>query len=282
MLLGLSRWKSTFQLYAEKVGLLALSQDEQEWIEWGHRLEPVIARKYEDETGRTTSDPGDWTIAIGDEPWMLATLDREVMVTADAKTPTPVAGASLGVLELKNAIEWKRDEWQEEPPLEYQVQLQHQLAVTGYAWGSLAVLIGGRSFLWVDMPRNDRFIAKLLEHEAAFWHRVQHQQPPDPDASQATADALAALFPKEGTGAFVTLGGEDATALDNSRMAAKAEIDRLGVIVDECDNKLKALIGLNVGCVMPNGAIYSWKHQQRSAYTVPASEFRVLRRRPAK
>lgn len=280
VVLGLSKWKSPFNLYAEKVGLLAPSPEELEWMEWGRRLEPVIAQKYEDDTGRQTRDLGDYALTTGDEPWLIATLDREVL--ADHTPNKPLAPLVPGVLELKNAIEYKRDEWAEEPPLEYQVQLQHQLAVTGYSWGSLAVLIGGRAFLWTDMDRNDRFIAKLLEHEAAFWQRVVREQPPEPDASKATADALAALFPKEGIAELVRLGGEDALELDNARMAAKLESEKLKTVLDECDNKLKALIGANVGCVMPNGAIYTWKHQSRAGYTVAPTEFRVLRRSPVR
>jgi len=45
VILGLTKWKSPMGLYAEKTGLVPMGQEETDLLEWGNRLEPVIALK---------------------------------------------------------------------------------------------------------------------------------------------------------------------------------------------------------------------------------------------
>lgn len=280
-ILGINPWKSALALYTEKVGIAAPNVSESEIMEWGHRLEAPIAEAYEDETGRTVFDPGDFEIqrhrTLG---FMMATLDRVVLdVTKDPpKKPLPTPGD--GVLEIKTTGAFNADEWEDEPPLFYQVQVQHQLAVTGLAWGSLAVLIGGQQFRWIDLKRNDAFIEKLIQAEDEFWWRVKNLNPPPPDNTKSSADALAILFPKE-TEDTIALPGEfseaDAAIVEANDLIKKAEATIL-----DAQNKLKAAIGVHAFAFLPNGVRYSWKQQTRPSFTAPETTFRVLRRKAPK
>lgn len=264
---GVSSWKSPFQLWGEKVGLPTEELDG-EWLEWGIRLEPVIAEKYAEETGRRLVDPEPFTVLRHPErPWCLATIDRYV---ADAGQP-------LGVLELKTAASWKADEWADEPPVAYQVQLQHQLAVTGASWGSLAVLIGGQRFRWCDLPRNDRFIAILLEREAAFWRRVETGDPPPVDGREGTRELLQALYPESTPGQVVALPGA-ALAWDQQRLEAHAQVQHWTERKTEAENLLKQAIGPAERGIAPNGVTYVWATTTRKAYSVAATTVRTLRR----
>lgn len=260
-------------------------------MEWGHLLEPVIAAKYERETGRSTWDPGDFHIDRSAEaPFMIATLDRVVNpigapdlspithTVAAGLIELPPVGGVPGVLELKNASQFKKAEWKEEPPLPFLVQVQHQMAVTGHLWGSIAVLIGGNSFLWTDIPRNDEFISRLMLAEDAFWQRVLRKDPPPPDASASAKHALYALYPTP-LDDHIDLNHE-ALGLDTRRLIAKRKRDEAETEIDECENKLKALIGTHAAGVMPNGAIYKWSPRKREAHTVKASAWRQLDRVP--
>jgi hypothetical protein len=84
---------------------------------------------------------------------MVAALDMEI------KDPSLDAGAQKldfpakgnGSLEIKTKDPWAEffDE-EGNPPLEVMVQHQHQLAVSGFEWGSIAVLMG-RRFYFVDL-----------------------------------------------------------------------------------------------------------------------------------
>lgn len=275
VILGLSKWQSPMGLYAEKVGLVPISQEESDLLEWGQRLEPVIAGKYADETGREIRDPGSFTIQKStDVDFQIATLDRIVM---GGQPAAPLSHDGPGALELKNVMEFRRDDWDEEPPLLYQVQVQHQMAVTGFRWGSIAAIIGGRSFVWADIPRNERFIAILLQREEEFWRRVVDQRPPPPDGSEATTEILKALYPKVEDGEIIA-APPDLIAYADQLAAAKLEIKAAEAKEKEAENMIKAFIGAHLGCVLPNGVGFTLKAQTRAAHAVKESTFRVLRR----
>lgn len=274
VILGLSKYKSPLALYAEKAGLVDEDDQEHDALEWGRRLEPVIAAKYEEVTGRTTFDPGAFELQRNaSEPWMFATLDRIV-------TAPPADGAlpydSPGVLELKTAAAWARDQWDKEPPPIYQVQVQHQLAVTGHLWGSIAVLIGGRTFRWQDIERNETFIARLMALEHEFWLRIQRRDPPPPDGTRATSEVLAMLYPHEEH--EQTQLPAEAAGWDIQRETAIRAIEQAEEKKTEAENRIKAAIGNHAIGVMPNGVRYHWKSINRKAYAVEASSYRKLTR----
>ncbi len=275
IILGVSKWKSPLQLFAEKTGLADVTEDEKDWLRWGHRLEPVIADAYEEETGRTTYDPGDFEIQkSADAPWMIATLDRLVTGWSTDRHVPPVEAP--GVLELKTTSAWRREDWKDEPPLAYQIQLQHQLAVTGHLWGSIAVLIGGQTFQWTDIRRNDLFIEQMMAAEERFWKRVQRREPPEPDSSVSTTKILHALYPKEENDA-IDLPIE-AVEWDKDRALAAEIIKTQEEIKRECENRLKAVIGNHAVGILPSGSRYTWKTSVRGGYTVAPTTTRILRR----
>jgi putative phage-type endonuclease len=265
--LGASPWKSPFKLFCEKIGLVNASAEETEAMEWGNLLEPLIAEKYERETQRSLIDHGRFTLHVNDaRPFLFATLDREILQREQRSTP--------GVLEIKTTGIFHAEEWAEEPPLVYQIQLQHQMAVMGWAWGSLAVLIGGQRFLWTDIERNDRFIAILLEREEEFWARIQRLDPPAPDAT--SKDLLGKLYPKD-DGASASLPPE-AVEWDARLVEAKAQLTHWTMVKDDAESLLKGSIGEATYGVLVNGTRYSWKASDRKGYTVEPSTVRSLRR----
>lgn len=263
VILGLSPWKSALQLYAEKLGLMDLAQAETEYLKWGLRLEPVMREAYAEETGRSTSTDDPFTIQI--HPffdWMFATLDGYA-IDADKGT---------GVLELKTANVSAHRDWQDGAPLMYQVQVQHQLAVTGLQWGAIAVLIGGNTFLHYDVERDDAFIERLIQAENLFWTRTCRGQAPDPDHSESAALALGKLYPTPVA---------NRVALPPAVLEFDAQRQRgIELILEgerlktEAENHVKAALQANVEGILPNGVVYTWKTQERAGRS-----FRVLRRR---
>ena len=53
-------------------------------------------------------------------------------------------------------------------PDEYQLQIQHYMAVTGYAGAYIAVLIGGNTFRWKFVERDEELISMLIQFEHVF------------------------------------------------------------------------------------------------------------------
>jgi len=268
-LYGESPWQSPMSLWAEKRGLTAPIDEGNvpDYIKWGLKLEPLIASAFAEDTGREVIDIPPFTIERDlAHPELLATLDRRQRTAV-----------GIGVLELKSTNFFARKQWSEGVPLYYQIQVQHQLMVTGEPYASVAVLIAGSEFLWCDIPRNDAFIDDLRRRVIEFWAMVLADVTPAPDASAATKEALSRIFPGETSPEFVPLTA-DAVAWDEKRLQGKAMIEAGKTLVDEAEAHLKLAIGENLGAVLPNNVTYTWKQQTRKPYTVQGSTFRVLRR----
>jgi putative phage-type endonuclease len=275
---GFSKWKSRFQLWCEKTGKVPETDllEEKEFVRWGSILEEPIAQRYVEITGRRLVDRGRFAIRRHPErPWMHCTIDREIPFIADqsylAMPPMP----SPGDLSIKNTNEFAKKDWEDEPPIPYQIQLQHELAVTGMQWGSFAVLIGGNKFLWKDVPRNDRFIAMLLEVEEEFWDYVRRDEPPPVDGSSQTREVLSRLYPKD-SGESCDLPAE-AEGWLASRAQLTAAMKRTREELDAVENNIKAALKeASIGLLDGVPAV-SWKRQHRSGYAVPATDCRILR-----
>jgi len=168
IVLGLNSYVSPYQLWLVKTGK-AKSEDLSDVpiVHWGNVLEEPIAEEYERVSGnkirRLTS-----TLFHKKYPHMLCHLDRKI--EGERKH-----------LECKFAM-MARDEWGESGsdfvPLKYIVQVQHQLAVTGYDEADLAVLIGGYDFRIYPFKRDEALIARIEKDVTAFWQCVETDTPP--------------------------------------------------------------------------------------------------------
>lgn len=270
--LGLNPWKSALALYAEKLEIAEPSAEETEAMEWGIALEPVIAEKYAARTGRKLADPEPFTIYRSRKhEFMTATPDRFIL--GDPR--------GLGVLQIKAVGAFKAEEWETEPPVYYQVQVQQEMAVSGATWGSLAALIGGQRLLWYDLARSERFVKVLAEKEAVFWARLVAMDPPPVDGSESAREVLRRLYPKETPGLVVNLPGE-AVEWDTELQALKDQGKAYEAKRTELENRIKAAIGEAESGVLPNGTTYTWKASERKGYVVEPTITRTLRRKEAK
>lgn len=267
-LLGLSPWESPYSLWAKKTGRVVDDGEETEWQEWGNRIEPLICDKYAEETGRKVIDHGRFAIRYSENmPGLSATLDREVIA---------FDGRGNGCMDAKNVNAFKASEWDDGPPLLYQVQLQAQMEVTGYTWGSLAVLIGGNTFRWADVERNEAFIAVMRRKVAEFMELVRTDTPPPVDGSPSTAEVLRKLYPKD-SGETVALPG-DAEGWTSEVEMCDREIKQYEARRMEARNKIIAALGDATFGVTPSGTRWSFKTSERKGHTVAPSTVRTLRR----
>jgi len=267
--IGIDPYKSRFALWAEKTGQVDPKDlSDNEAVEWGLELEPLIARKFAQRTGRWVRHNRSQRVQRHpDYDFMFATLDA-------IQRNHERLGDSVGALEVKTTNAFAVSDWKDEAPLSTQVQLQHQLAVRDYSWGSLACLIGGQKLVWFDQDRNDRFIATLIEHERAFWDLVESRTPPPVDGSAATSEALKRLYAAD-NGDSMMLPAE-AADWDQKLQEAKATIKGAEAAKREAENELKAAIGEFAFGVLPDGGRYKWKKIPRAGYTVEPGESRPL------
>jgi putative phage-type endonuclease len=191
--LGLSKWKTPYQVYLDKTGQSG-EKEISSAMEWGLRLEPIIRQKYADVTGRTVRDPGH--MKSDKYPFMLCTPDG---LTDDGR-----------VVEIKTAgypTGWG-EEGTDEIPTEYVIQCQHNMFVAGLPVADVPVLIRGNDFRLYEIHADQEIQQMMIEKEAAFWKLVEDRTPPEPityaDAIRmfavskevqvkATAEAMAAI-----------------------------------------------------------------------------------------
>ena len=185
--IGFSAYKSPLTLWLEKTHRKQPDDIvDKPAVLWGTVLEPVLASVYAERTGYKVRKVNA-ILQHPDHRFMLANLDREVLGQPEG----------TGVLEIKTASYHMAPQWEDGIPLAYQCQVLHQLAVTGFAWADVAVLIGGQDFRIYRIERDDAKIADLIQLEAQFWKHVTADIQPDPDGSRDASDALQWLFPRD-------------------------------------------------------------------------------------
>lgn len=270
-ILGVSPYKSALQLYYEKTGEEKITRGEEEALYWGKVLERPIAERYARETGRVVVfDTAPFVLRKSTiANFMIATIDAAV--TGFAPNDTAAQEAQLkgpGTLEIKNVSSYIGQRWTgpQEPPVEFMVQLQHQLFVTGDQWGSVAALIGGVMFVWADIPRDDQFIGLLLRDVEAFVQRVRDKKPPEVDASEHTREVLKRLYPRDEP---ITIQlPPDVIDLTGEYLRIKQSIKERGEICAKFENTLRSMMGNATNAVMPDGTGFTLK--TRRGYDVKA------------
>ena len=273
--LGVSPWKGALETFHEKRGTLPPSEAESFARRLGLALEPGIAELYAQETGRRviTPAPGHFRVRQHPKkPYLFATLDGDVTRQFSDREQD-------GVLEIKTAAITKSAFWTDEPPIDYQVQVQHQLAVTGAPFATIVALIGGVQLKYKDIEPDKEFIELLTAAEDEFWRRVEQNDPPPPDGTEATKEFLKRLYP-DAKPSRVALPPE---SLDWDAKRREAIVEMKGWTEQRtlAENMLKAAIGENVEGVLPNGVVFTLKRIDKKTYTVPGFSYRELRRKEA-
>lgn len=181
-ILGISPWKSAFQLYQEKIGVAVddVSPEKQRLFARGKRWEPVVVEMLVDELQYRGHD----VQIIGrnaryqdrEFPFLSAEVDLELLVdgeecNAELKTVHPFAAKAWGEPDT------------DEIPIYYAAQAMHGLMVKPRQKCIVAALIGADDLRVHQIERDEETIAAMRAKELAFWQRVQDRNPPDPETA---------------------------------------------------------------------------------------------------
>ena len=187
---GLNPYKSQLELWLEKTGRQPAGEEPPGMDDpryWGTLLEPYVAVAYQQKTGRKVRKLNA-VLQHPSMPFMLANIDREVVGDPDVQ-----------ILECKTAGEFGSRLWKGGVPEYVQLQVQHQLAVTGKDAADVAVLLCGQDLQVHRIVRDEDIIARLVVLEARFWECVESDTPPAADGSESAARALRHLYPGNDT-----------------------------------------------------------------------------------
>ena len=251
-ILGLSKWRTPYQVWEEKTGRKKSDKDS-EILHFGNVLEQVVADEFAARRGVKVQKRNQM-IRSTDHPELVANIDRYI-----------VGG---GVLECKTADKFTRHLWgdsaSDDVPEYYLTQVQHYMHVTGWHDGYLAVLIGGNEYRDYEIP----YDAELAEYCAArcveFWNNYVVKDVPPP---LAASDDLTNAF-QWVSGSTITATPEIETLVKKIKelKAAKKEAETLEA---ELSAQVKIFIGENETLFSRDGVkLATWKKNKDSQKTV--------------
>ncbi len=226
-LVGLSRYVSPWSLWADKLGLTPSVRRPAPAHRHRARVgdRPTVPARAHRPARRRRAD-------VGDAPafdWARCTVDGFV-----TESPESSLDDALGVLEIKTDARYG---WPDGVPVDIRSQVIWQLACTGLPQAWVAVLHGGFAFCVYEVPWDadaEADWALLRDAGERFWtDNVLAGVPPAVDGSDATRDALIAVYGDGEPGVDVSL---DHLADELAEPAA-----RLKALKGEAEERLKLL-----------------------------------------
>lgn len=256
-IMGFDRFKTPYRLWEEFTDPLKRPDlSDNEAVEAGIELEDGIAKWAAKKWGFEIEHRPN-RIIHPKVPCMQAHVDRFVV-------------GSRGVLEIKNRGLQAKKYYGDEPVADEELddldrvqpsealQVQHQLAVTGYEVAYLAVLIGGQKLLRFTIRRDDAIIDEIEAACIDFWKHVLDGTPPEPK----TVDDANRRWPQHSPGKYVEVSPQLEGFL-RERHELKERIKDATVSLEICELQIKKAMQ-DAEEIRANGKkVLSWKTQSR-------------------
>lgn len=245
-ILGLSPWKTTLDVYLDKV----VGKNEEvdaskaKIFARGKRMEPYIIDLFAEETGLVIARRG-CRYQHPEYPFLCAEIDAEAESgeNIEIKTVHPFASKDWGIMDTDDI------------PVYYAAQAMHGLMVTGKQVCIFGAMIGMDDFRTYRVDRDEDVIASLRQKEIDFWNMVQSRTPPEP---QTTSDAER-LFKKD-NGSTVE-ADENAIETILTLKELKAQKKELEAAIDGEEAKLKIAMKDASIITMSGNPLATWKCQ---------------------
>jgi putative phage-type endonuclease len=280
-ILGLSGYGSPYTVAMEKVaGLKEMRTDEeQERLDWGKALEPLLISAFERKTGMPVDQGAAW-VRHPKAPFLFANVDGLIPDADGLGRPyagqwTPIVPAELsdlgpGIFEGKCA--GQDDGWgttaDPRVPTSYWAQAQHYMAVIDRRWTGFGALINGNRLEVRFVLRDDAWIEQVWWPKlTGFWADIQAGRLPDPLNPDTDGPVLRARFPDGASGARNLTDAE--TRIVYAWQAAHEEAARA--------KRQSEALGLSVRAMMADYSVGRLTTGEQITYKLTASGSRTLR-----
>ncbi|MAG64750.1 MAG: hypothetical protein CMK74_02590 [Pseudomonadales bacterium] len=266
-ILNLHPYKKKYEVWLEKIGKIDPADlSENEAVYWGKVLENLIADRYSEVTGSKVRNVNR-TLMHSKYNFMRGHIDRKL----EGKN----AGLEVKTVGLRSAHLWG-DEYTDEIPVHYELQVLHYIAITGFDYFDVAALFFGQEMRIFHVRRNRNLerIKELEEKARKFWQQhVLTGIPPMPGSTIETAMA----FPEAHRGEVATLNPmQDPMVTDVHNLS-----EDMATVQDKLDSaKTKIQNAMGDAEVLENSRGYevaTWKNSSRNGKTFRT--FRMKRRR---
>lgn len=187
-LFGLSPYKTAFELFHEKRDGQVVKLKPNERMKWGNRFESAIAHG--------VAEDNNWTV----QPLKVYMRDPDLRLGSSFDFEITSLQHGRCILEIKNvdSLVYKRT-WRDdgdggiEAPEHIELQIQHQMLVSGYSWCALVAMVGGNSPK-VTFRRFDPEIGEAIKKKAAaFWASIEANEAPSADYTR-DAELIAQIY----------------------------------------------------------------------------------------
>ncbi|MFR7746817.1 MAG: YqaJ viral recombinase family protein [Eggerthellaceae bacterium] len=254
-IMGLNKYSSPLNVWLVKTGREESPDlSDNQAVEWGNRLEDVVADKFADEHPELQVRRRNATMVSIKRPWAFANIDRWV---TDGK-------GNVGILEVKTVGMRRAADWDNGVPLYYLTQVTHYMSVTGYQYAWVAVLIGGQEFREYYIERDEQDIQAINDAVDTFWRDfVETDTAPALIGNDPEANALLSQH-SDSSQEFISMLDEDVSMIDELQ-AIKDQIDDLNHQKTLIENKIKELIGSNKGIETETKRV-TWVRSVRSSF----------------
>lgn len=249
---GINKFKSVFQLWLEKTGIIEPEEGDFEYTHFGTVLEPVVRKEFMERTGIKVRAKN--CIMQHDEyPFMICNLDGVIYENGE-----------LCIFEAKTASAYMEKEWQDNVPPEYQLQIQHYMAITGAKKTYIAALIGGNKFVYHVVERDEEVIGLIIQLEMKFWEEnVVKNLPPEIDGSNATAEYLNEKY---------SISVKNEIQLPEQSEELLKEYDKISSALEKLNyekteivNRLKDMLGENESGVIQDRTV-KWSNVSKTGF----------------
>lgn len=243
-LVGISEYETPFSVYnTKKRGGKDLSDVAA--VEWGHRLENVVAEKVAEEIGMVSRFGGGLWASV-EKPFLRVTPDRFAT--------KPRTWRAQALIECKTAGD--DEHWESgtihpkgygtgSAPLSYQAQCQWQMGILGLPVAYLGCLVLGRErqFFTVEIHFDKDWFGELAAEAERFWfEHVQADEPPMHDLRHPKTEELLKLLQPKVVKPSVDLP-EDTEEWLADYLKAKAELERAQANMDAAKNYFRMMTG---------------------------------------
>lgn len=173
-LFGMSPYLTRYDLWHRKKTGVVPEFKTNDRMKWGNRLEAAIAHGIAEEQG--------WTV----KPMKEYFRDPDLRMGSSFDFVITSLGEPVH-LEIKNVDYLAfRDGWLEhddgsiEAPEHIEMQVQHQMAVSGFRRAFIGAFIGGNRGVVIERERDEDVIAAIRAKVREFWSSVDQGQEPEP------------------------------------------------------------------------------------------------------
>lgn len=217
-LFGESPYLTHFDLWHRKRTGIVPEFKANERVLWGQRLESAIAYGIAEEQG--------WDV----KPMKEYLRNPDLRMGSSFDFVITNLGEPVH-LEIKNVDYLAfRDGWLEhddgsiEAPIHIEMQVQHQMAVSGFKRAFIGAFIAGNRGVVIERLRDEEVISAIKAKVADFWRTVDAGQEPDP-VMPGDAEVIIRLNQYAKPGKILSADGDDTLAemLERYKQAAAAE-----------------------------------------------------------